>query len=197
MHEALRRRILRRLETLPETRLYQVLDYIEFMESRYGERAPADVSTLQSLAERLEDGLRRRTLSPSNLREAFQVLSAADRALHAIAEAGRNLLTEAPTPPAEGSGSTAGSGSPGGTGSTGSPAGIGYPESSGTAAPGRSAGPDAADRGREAGPRVPGTRPPSSREVRNPGPSGTPGGDSGGGPAGRAAPPGPHGEEPG
>ena len=29
MHETLRRRILRRLETLPEPKLYQVLDYIE------------------------------------------------------------------------------------------------------------------------------------------------------------------------
>jgi hypothetical protein len=85
---------LRRLETLPEARLYQVLDYIEFMESRYGEGAPADASTLQTLAERLEDGLRKRTLSPNTLREAFQVISAADRVLHSISEAGKGLLAE-------------------------------------------------------------------------------------------------------
>ncbi len=32
MHEILRDRILRRLEALPEDRLYQVLDYVEFLE---------------------------------------------------------------------------------------------------------------------------------------------------------------------
>jgi hypothetical protein len=99
MHEALRRRILRRLEALPEARLYQVLDYIEFLESRYGEGKSDDVSTLQTLAERLEDGLRKRTLSPNTLREAFQVISAADKVLHSISETGKNLLAELqPTP---------------------------------------------------------------------------------------------------
>ena len=77
MHEALRRRILRRLETLPEARLYQVVDYIEFLESRYSEGTSEGTSSLQRLAERLEDGLRSRTVSPSRLREAFQLISAA------------------------------------------------------------------------------------------------------------------------
>lgn len=99
MHEALRRRILRRLETLPEARLYQVLDYIEFVESRYGEGAPEDASTLQTWAERLEDGLRKRTLSPATLREAFQMISAADRVLHSISEAGKGILSDLQTAP--------------------------------------------------------------------------------------------------
>jgi hypothetical protein len=94
MHETLRRRILRRLETLPEPQLYQVLDYIEFLESRYGKGVTEDISTLQTLAERLEDGLRKRTLSPNTLREAFQIISAADKVLHSISEAGKGLLAE-------------------------------------------------------------------------------------------------------
>jgi len=99
MHETLRRRILRRLETLPEARLYQVLDYIEFLESRYGEGAPEGASNLQTLAERIEDGLRRRTLSPTTLREAFQILHAADRVLHTVSEAGKGILAELQLPP--------------------------------------------------------------------------------------------------
>jgi hypothetical protein len=99
MHETLRRRILRRLETLPEPQLYQVLDYIEFLESRYGKGVTEEVSTLQTLAERLEDGLRKRTLSPSTLREAFQVISAADKVLQSISDVGKGLLAELQSSP--------------------------------------------------------------------------------------------------
>lgn len=98
MHETLRRRILRRLETLPEAKLYQVLDYIEFLESQYARSSPEETTGLQKLAERLEDGLRKRTLSPSSLREAFQLISAADRALSSVAEAGREILAELQEP---------------------------------------------------------------------------------------------------
>ena len=94
MHEALRRRILRRLDTLPEARLYQVLDYIEFLESRYSEGLPEGASSLQKLAERLEDSLRNRTVSPSRLREAFQLISAADRVVSSISEAGKEIFAD-------------------------------------------------------------------------------------------------------
>ncbi len=94
MHETLRRRILRKLDTLPEAQLYQVLDYIEFLESRYNSQEPADATGLQRWAEKLEDGLRKRTLNPSSLREAFQLLAAADRALSSVQEVGRQIVDE-------------------------------------------------------------------------------------------------------
>lgn len=99
MHDTLRRRILRRLDTLPEAQLYQVLDYIEFLESRYARGTPTDASGLQRLAEKLEDGLRKRTLNPSNLREAFQLISVADRVLDSVSEAGRQIMGELQAPP--------------------------------------------------------------------------------------------------
>jgi hypothetical protein len=94
MHDALRRRVLRRLETLPEAQLYQVLDYIEFLESRYNRGPVTDASGLQKLAEKLEDGLRKKTVNPSNLREAFQLIAAADRVLSSVSEAGKEILSE-------------------------------------------------------------------------------------------------------
>ncbi len=94
MHETLRRRILRKLDTLPEAQLYQVLDYIEFLESRYTRQEPADATGLQRWAEKLEDGLRKRTVNPSSLREAFQLLAAADRALSSVQEVGRQIVDE-------------------------------------------------------------------------------------------------------
>ena len=93
MHEMLRQRLLRRIESLPEDQIYQVLDYVEFLEAKYGEGAiEGEVTGLQRFAERLEDGLRRRTVSPGTLREAFQLISAADRVLSGVASAGRDLL---------------------------------------------------------------------------------------------------------
>lgn len=94
MHETLRKRILRRLETLPEAQLYQVLDYIEFLDSAYGSGRVAEASGLQTLAERLEDGLRKRALSPARLREAFQLIDVADRVLGSVKDAGKEILAE-------------------------------------------------------------------------------------------------------
>ena len=109
MHDTLRRRILRKLDTLPETQLYQVLDYIEFLQSRYATQDAPDPSGLQRWAERLEDGLRKRTVKPGNLREAFQLISAADRVLNSVSEAGRQFLDELQIPEEEDGGSRSGS----------------------------------------------------------------------------------------
>lgn len=92
MHDVLRARLLRRIESLPEEQIYQVLDYVEFLESKYAKDLKVETSGLQSFAEKLEDQLRRRTVSPSSLREAFQLISAADKVLSNVANVGKELL---------------------------------------------------------------------------------------------------------
>ncbi|MCA9764299.1 MAG: hypothetical protein KC544_14360, partial [Gemmatimonadetes bacterium] len=57
MEQHLRDRILRRLEALPDERGYQVLDYVEFLESKYAERATPD-NLFTRLSERVEDTMR-------------------------------------------------------------------------------------------------------------------------------------------
>lgn len=95
MHEVLRQRLMRKIEGLPDDQIYQVLDFIEFLEAKYGESDLEDeVTGLQRFAERLEDGLRKRTVRPGTLREAFQLISAADRVLSGVASAGREMLDE-------------------------------------------------------------------------------------------------------
>lgn len=95
MHDVLRGRIIRKLESLPEEQIYQVLDYIEFLESRYvQEGKESRAGGFQRLGEGIEDGLRKRAFNPSNLREAFQVIAAADKALSGVAKAGRKLFDE-------------------------------------------------------------------------------------------------------
>jgi hypothetical protein len=92
MHDVLRTRLLRKIESLPEEQVYQILDFIEFLESKYAKDLPAEASGLQSFAEKLEDQLRRRAVSPSSLREAFQLISAADKVLSNVANVGKELL---------------------------------------------------------------------------------------------------------
>ena len=86
---------MRRIESLPEAQIYQVLDYIEFLDSKYASPdQQKHAGGFQRLAEGIEDGLRNRSLDPSKLREAFQVFAAADRAMSGVAKAGRQLLDE-------------------------------------------------------------------------------------------------------
>jgi len=94
MHDVLRQRLLRRLESLPEAQLYQVLDYVEFLESKYGETPSAEISGLQRFAENIEDRMRKKAMNPATLREAFQVIAAADKVLSNVSNAGKQFLND-------------------------------------------------------------------------------------------------------
>ena len=94
MHDVLRQRLLRKIQSLPDEQIYQVLDYIEFLESKYAAAAAVEASGLQKFAEGLEDKLRKRAVSPSTIREAFQLISAADRVLSGVSSAGRQILAD-------------------------------------------------------------------------------------------------------
>src|SRR3989304_5990391 len=57
MDEILRRRIERKLDGLPEDKGYQVLDYIEFLESKYGTTA-RQPTPVERITEGVGDTLR-------------------------------------------------------------------------------------------------------------------------------------------
>jgi hypothetical protein len=94
MHDVLRQRLLRKIESLPDEQIYQVLDYIEFLESKYSTVEQIEASGLQKFAEGLEDKLRKRAVSPNTIREAFQVISAADKVLSGVSSAGKQILAD-------------------------------------------------------------------------------------------------------
>ena len=94
MHDVLRQRLLRRIESLPEEQIYQVLDFIEFLESKYARDLKVEATGLQKFAEGLEDKLRKKAVSPSTIREAFQLIAAADRVLSNVSSAGKQILNE-------------------------------------------------------------------------------------------------------
>ncbi len=94
MHDILRERLIRKIESLPEAQVYQMLDYIEFLEGKYGTDGAEETSGLRRFAEKMEDKLRSKSMSPAKLREAFQLISAADRVLQNVSSAGRKLMEE-------------------------------------------------------------------------------------------------------
>ncbi len=94
MHDILKDRILRRLETLPDERLYQVLDYIEFLESRYAQRQAPGPNVFQRFAEGVEDTLRAGNVSVSAIGEAMGFMSKAMGVLGGVAAAGKSVAND-------------------------------------------------------------------------------------------------------
>lgn len=100
MNEFLRKRIERKLEALPEERVYQVLDYLEFLESKYAARTPEGPSPLQRLAETVEDTLRAGRVSASAIKGTMDAMGAAGRVMSGLAAAGRAVVDEVTGRPA-------------------------------------------------------------------------------------------------
>ena len=84
MNDHLRDRILRKLENLSDERAYQVLDYVEFMESRYAERQNPPANVFQRFAETVEDKLRQGRVSASTISEAMSLMNRAVGVLNHI-----------------------------------------------------------------------------------------------------------------
>ena len=99
MHDVMRKRLMRKLEALPEERLYQVLDYIEFLESRYATAPQPEPGTLQRLGEQLEDGLRALSVGPRAVTGTMRLFGTANRIVDGITEAGKELMRTLDTPP--------------------------------------------------------------------------------------------------
>lgn len=117
MDDITRERVWRKLLVLPDTQLYQVLDYIEFLEGKYAAGKASEPSGLQRFAERLQDRLRGRSVAPEYITGAVSVLGMARRVMETgrdvvsgvvqtglgvvdeVVEAGKDLLSEPPSNP--------------------------------------------------------------------------------------------------
>ena len=93
MNEHLRQRIQRRLESLSDDRGYQILDYIEFLESKYAQRA-AGAPAFQKVAETLEDTMRAGRVPVNIIRGTMDAVGKAGRFLGVLAAAGRAAVEE-------------------------------------------------------------------------------------------------------
>lgn len=97
MHDILKERLWRKLQALPQEQVYQALDYIEFLEARYARQQAIKADPIQKFAERLEDGMRMRSVAPKVIHGTVGLLGTARRVLRSVSDAGREIL-EASTP---------------------------------------------------------------------------------------------------
>jgi len=100
MNDILRDRLLRKLDTLSEERVYQVLDYVEFLESKYAAR-PAGAAPFQRVAETLEDTLRAGRVPVNIIKGTMDAVGKAGKLLEKVAAAGKAAVEEATKKPAE------------------------------------------------------------------------------------------------
>jgi hypothetical protein len=149
MNVYLRDKLLQKLDTLTDERGYQVLDYVEFLESKYAERAAtaAAGNPLSRFADAVEERLRAGKVSATAVAETMGLMNKAMGVLSGAAAAGKSVAndlmsatsrvvdaatTAASTPPAPRPGDSTGAAS-GTTGATGAPG-------SGAAGPGTTPG---------------------------------------------------------
>lgn len=94
MNPYVRERINRKLDTLNDERLYQVLDYVEFLETKYAEKPAAAVNVLQRFAEGVEDKLRAGGMAVSTITETMGLLNRAVGVLSGVAEKTISVATD-------------------------------------------------------------------------------------------------------
>ena len=94
MNEHLRDRILRKVDALPDERGYQVLDYIEFLESKYAERQAPQGNAFTRFTEAVEDRLRAGKVSAAAIAETMGLLNRAANVLNGAVAAGRSVATD-------------------------------------------------------------------------------------------------------
>lgn len=94
MNQFLSDRVLRKLETLSDERVYQVLDYIEFLESKYAEKKPAPPNVFQRFAEGVEDTMRAGQVSAATVAETMNLMSKAMGVLSGVGAAGKSVVSD-------------------------------------------------------------------------------------------------------
>lgn len=135
MNEHLRERIARKLETLSDERGYQILDYVEFLESRYAERQTGNAFT--RFTEAVEDKLRAGKVSASAIAETMGLMNRAANVLGGALAATQKMANEvlsSPRPATGGEGGSTTSASPPSSTATSAPPSTGGGASS-TAGP--------------------------------------------------------------
>jgi len=94
LNESLRERIVRKLEALSDERGYQVLDYVEFLESKFAERASPSGNAFTRFTEAVEDRLRAGKVSASAIAETMGLLGRAANVLSGAMAAGKSVATD-------------------------------------------------------------------------------------------------------
>ena len=98
MNAYLRDKLLQKLESMADERGYQVLDYVEFLESKYAERqtaaSAAATNPLSRFADAVEEKLRAGRVSASTIAETMNLMNKAVGVLNGAAAAGKSVASD-------------------------------------------------------------------------------------------------------
>jgi len=93
MNDVLRERLIRKLDTLPEERVYQIFDYIDFLDSKYAQRSSQSSNPLKRFAEGMEDTLRAGKVSANVIGGTMNIMNRAVGAINDVASAGKSVAS--------------------------------------------------------------------------------------------------------
>jgi len=89
MNDILRERLMRKLDMMPEDKLNQVLDYIDFLDSKVS----ASPNPIRSFAEGVESTLRAGKVGASAISGTMNIMNKAVGAISEVAAAGKSVAT--------------------------------------------------------------------------------------------------------
>ncbi|HEX6574230.1 MAG TPA: hypothetical protein VF042_04600 [Gemmatimonadaceae bacterium] len=93
MNDILRERLLRKLELMPDDKLNQVLDYIDFLDSKYAPRVSQAANPIRTFAEGVESTLRAGKVGATALSGTMNIMNKAVGAISEVAAAGKSVAT--------------------------------------------------------------------------------------------------------
>jgi len=99
MNVYLRDKLLQKLEALSDERGYQVLDYVEFLDSKYADRAQGAAAAaagnpLTRFADAVEEKLRAGKVSATTIAETMGLMNRAVGVLNGAAAAGKSVAND-------------------------------------------------------------------------------------------------------
>ena len=94
MNDHLKDRIARKLDALTDERGYQILDFVEFLESKYAERQNPQANAFTRFTDAVEDRLRAGKVSATAIAETMSLLNRAANVLNGAMAAGKSVATD-------------------------------------------------------------------------------------------------------
>jgi hypothetical protein len=94
VNDLLKQRIGRLLDSLSDERGYEILDYIEFLDSKYAERA-RPTGILAKITETVEDTMRAGKLPIQAISGTMGIVDSAAKVMKGLAAAGQAVVDEA------------------------------------------------------------------------------------------------------
>jgi hypothetical protein len=94
MEDHLRDRIVRQLEKIPDDQAYKILDYVEFLGSKYSDRSTPD-NIFTRIQDKVEDTMRAAKAPVDAISGTVNLFDGATKVMKGVASAAQSVVEEA------------------------------------------------------------------------------------------------------